>query len=142
MDSYTVQFCHQFLSTYTLNKGMYKFGEKGQQAAAETKQLKNQKCFVPIDKTCLNATERKQALELLILLTEKKDGTRKARHCANGSTQRSYATQEESSRPTVHTDSTIKNAVIDAEEEREVATCDIPYSQTLRKTIKMEITKV
>jgi hypothetical protein len=127
MDSCTVQVGHQFLSTYSLNKGIYKFGEKGQQAAhAEMKQLKDQKCFIPIDKTILNATERKRAIESLNFLTEKKDGTIKARHCANGSTERSYITREEASSPTVSTDSTTMTAVIDAEEEREVATCDIP----------------
>jgi hypothetical protein len=76
MDLYKVQVGHQFLSTYSLNKGIYKFGEKGQQAAhAEMKQLKDQICFIPIDQTILNATERKRALESLIFLTEKKDGT-------------------------------------------------------------------
>jgi hypothetical protein len=65
-------------------------------------------------------------LESLIFLTEKQDGTIKARHCANGSVQREWMSREDVSSPTVNTESTLLTAVIEAEEGREVATCDIP----------------
>ena len=53
-------------------------------------------------------------------------GTIKARHCANGSTQRGYMAREEVSSPTVSTEATLLTAVIEAQEGRDVATCDIP----------------
>ena len=89
-------------------------------------QLVDRECFYPIRKSSLNETERKRALESLIFLTEKRDGSVKTRHCANGSTQRVYMDREEVSSPTVSTEATILTAIIEAEEERDVATCDIP----------------
>jgi hypothetical protein len=50
----------------------------------------------------------------------------KARHCANGSTQREYMQREDVSSPTVSTESVLLTAVIDAKEGRDVATCAIP----------------
>jgi len=117
----------QFVTTYSLKKGIDKFGENGRQAALkEMKQLHDRGCFTPVKVESLSATERKRALESLIFLTEKRDGTVKARHCANGSTQREWMSREEVSSPTVSTESTMLTAVIEAEEERDVATCDIP----------------
>jgi hypothetical protein len=123
----TIKQGQQHLVTYSLRKGIERFGEKGTNAIqTEMQQMMDRKCFVPIRKSDLNETERKRALESLIFITEKKSGTIKARHCANGSTQRSYMDREEVSSPTVSTDSTILTAVIEAEEGRDVATCDIP----------------
>jgi hypothetical protein len=67
------------------------------------------------------------------LLSEKKDGSLKARHCANGSTQRSYMQREEVSSPTISTKSTILTAVIEAAEGRDVATCNIPMRSSKPK---------
>ena len=90
------------------------------------KQLYDRECFKPIKKQSLNSTEKKRALESLIFVTKKRDGTIKARHCANGSTQRDYMSREDVSSPTVSTESTLLTAVIEAKEGRDVATCDIP----------------
>jgi hypothetical protein len=77
-------------------------------------------------------------MELLIFLIEKKDKSIKARHCMNGSTQRSYMQREKVSSPTVSTESTMLMAVIEAKEGRDVATCDIPnaFIQTEVETRK------
>ena len=118
---------NQHLVPYSLKKGIQKFGEKGRRAALkEMKQLHDRKAFQPVHKSSLKQTEKSRALESLIFLTEKRDGTIKARHCANGSTQRSYMARESVSSPTVATESTLLTAVIEAEEGRDVATCDIP----------------
>jgi hypothetical protein len=90
------------------------------------KQMVDRRCFVPLSKEELNEVEKRRALESLIFLSEKKDGSLKARHCANGSSQRAYIEREEVSSPTVNTESTLLTAVIEAEEGRDVATCDIP----------------
>ena len=90
------------------------------------KQLHDRECFKPIRKESLNPTECKRALESRIFLTEKKSGAVKARHCANGSTQRDYMSREEVSSPTVSTESAILTSVIEAHEGRDVATCNVP----------------
>jgi hypothetical protein len=90
------------------------------------RQLHDRRCFQPVHKNSLTAIERKRALESLIFLVEKKDGTIKARHCANGSTQRDCMQREDVSSPTVSTASVLLTAFIEAEEGRDVATCDIP----------------
>ena len=117
----------QFVVTYSLKKGIQKFGERGRASAfKEVKQLHDRECFRPIHRNSMNETEKKRALESLIFLTEKRDSTIKARHCANGSTQRQYMNREDVTSPTVSTESTMLTAVIDAMEHRDVATCDIP----------------
>jgi hypothetical protein len=118
---------NQYVVTYSLKKGIKEFGEQGKQSVVkEMKQLHDRKCFTPVNITTLSPTEKKRALESLIFLTEKQDGTIKARHCANGSVQREWMSREDASSPTVNTESTLLTAVIEAEEGREVATCDIP----------------
>jgi hypothetical protein len=62
----------------------------------------------------------------LIFLTEKRDGTIKARTCANGSKQRSWMEREETASPTAQVESILLTAVIDAKEGRDVMTADIP----------------
>ena len=117
----------QFVVTYSLKKGIAKFGQRGKDATMkEMRQLHDRDCWYPVKKSDLNKTEYKRALESLIFLVEKRDGTIKARHCANGSTQRDYLSREDVSSPTVSTDATLLTATIEAEEERHVAAFDIP----------------
>ena len=62
----------QFLVTYSLKKGIEKFGEQSHQSVLkEMKQLNDQKCFKPIKKESPSTTKQKRALESLIFLTEK-----------------------------------------------------------------------
>jgi hypothetical protein len=70
--------------------------------------------------------ERKRAMESLIFLTEKRDETVKAQVCANGSTQRAYMSREEASSPTAASEAIIITGVIDAKQNRDVMTFDIP----------------
>ena len=65
-------------------------------------------------------------MESLVFLTEKRDGTVKARACANGSTQRSYTNKEETASPTAATESILITGVIEAKQKRDVITLDIP----------------
>jgi hypothetical protein len=62
----------------------------------------------------------------LVFLTEKRDGTIKARSCADGSKQRSWMEREETSSPTAQVESILLTAIIDAKEGRDVMTVDIP----------------
>jgi hypothetical protein len=76
---------HQFAQTYSFNRGINEFGERGYKAAhKEMKQLHNRVVFVPMLIEELTQVKRRQAMESLIFLTEKKHGRIKARICANG----------------------------------------------------------
>ena len=68
----------------------------------------------------LTREEKQQAM------SQKRDGTIKVRVCANGSTQRSYNKKEEAASPTVSTEALLITAVIDAKQNRDVITLDIP----------------
>ena len=116
-----------FVQTYTLNKGIKKFGDRGYEAAyKEVEQLHKRMVFEPIDVNTLTPQERKRALESLIFLVEKRDGRIKARACANGSKQREWMAKGEAASPTVGLESVLLTATIEAHENRDVAVIDIP----------------
>ena len=62
----------------------------------------------------------------MISRKEKKNGTIKARSCANGSVQREHVAKEEAAEPTVGLDSVFITSNIDAKESRKVVTINIP----------------
>ena len=63
---------------------------------------------------------------MLIFLKEKRNGTVKAQSCANGSVQRDHVAKGEAASPTVALELVFVSAAIDAKENREVVTIDIP----------------
>ena len=78
-----------FVETFSLSKGIKKFGEPGREAAkAEMQQLHDGVAFAPININDVSPAERKKTLESLTFSVEKRDGKIKARTCANGSVQR------------------------------------------------------
>lgn len=80
---------YSFVVTYSLKKGLKKYGKKGYDAAfGEMKQLHDRIAFRPVNVNDLTPQERQRALESIIFLVEKRDGKVKGRTCANGSTQR------------------------------------------------------
>eukprot|EP00978_Attheya_sp_CCMP212_P017187 scaffold45596_cov58-Attheya_sp.AAC.10 len=90
------------------------------------KQLHDRTVFEPIRLSDMNPVERKRAMESLIFLVEKRDGTIKARTCTNGSTQREYIDREDAASPTGSTDWIIITSMIDAKQNRDVMTADVP----------------
>eukprot|EP00978_Attheya_sp_CCMP212_P013887 scaffold34981_cov50-Attheya_sp.AAC.2 len=122
-----VEVNEQFTQTFSLNSGIKVLREKGKDAAfKEVKQLHDRVVFEPIRLTDMNPKERKRAMESLIFLVEKRDGTVKARTCANVSTQREYIEREDAASPTASTDSIIITSVIDAKQNRDVMISDVP----------------
>jgi hypothetical protein len=71
-------------------------------------------------------------MESLIFLVEKRDGTIKGRTYAYGSTQREYMDRDEAASPTAMTESILITGVIEAKQQRDVMTADIPnaFGQT------------
>jgi len=72
--------------------------------------------------------QRKKALRYLMFLKEKRDGTIKARGCADGRSQREYTTKSNTSSPTVSLEAMMMSCAIDAKENRYVAVADIPVA--------------
>jgi hypothetical protein len=118
-----------FAQTYSLMKGIKKFGTVGEEAVfAEIKQLHDRECFRPIHANDMTPEMRRQAMESIMFLTEKRDGTIKARNVTDGRKQRTWMSKEEAASPTVLLESLILTCVIDAKEGREVAIADIPHA--------------
>ena len=106
---------------------MITFGKEGEKALEkELKQLHMKDVIEPINPEKMTYAMKKEALNYLMYLTEKRNGDIKGRGCADGRKQRVYTTKEETSSPTVTTEAIMLTAGIDAKERRDVATSDIP----------------
>ena len=76
-------------------------------------QLHNHIFFKPIDTNILTPEKRKKSMEILLLLTEKRNGSMKGRTCANGSTKRLQKTKVEASSPIAATESMVLMAAME-----------------------------
>jgi len=103
------------------------FGNKGDEAILkEIKQLHTQHALKPYSRGDMSQEERKRALRYLMFLKEKRDGTIKARGCADGRPQRLYTNKEDASSPTVSIEAMMLSCAIDTKENRYVIVSDIP----------------
>jgi hypothetical protein len=82
--------------------------------------------------------EQRKAQQALMFLGEKRDGTVKGRMVYNGKPTREWLSREDSASPTAAIESIMLTAVINAHEERDVMTCDIPnaFIQALMPEVK------
>jgi uncharacterized protein YeaC (DUF1315 family) len=120
---------HTMLLTAQMSakKGLKVFGNKGAEAiTTELEQLHYRRVVKPVDGTTLTREQKRACLHYLMFLKQKRCGKIKARGCADGRKQRLWKTKEETSSPTVRTESVYISATIDAMEHRRVMTCDIP----------------
>jgi hypothetical protein len=113
---------------YSMNAGIKKFKEKGEAGVTkELTQMHDMDVFRPIDGSSLSHGEKRNALSSLMFLKEKRDNTVKARMCADGRKQRDDTwSKQDTTSPTVATESVFITAVIDAHEGRDVGCFDIP----------------
>jgi hypothetical protein len=120
-------FEHLALTQYNLKQGLEIYGKAGADAVvSEMRQLHDRKTIRPRYAKDLTLDEKRKALGYLMFIKEKRCGTVKGRGCADGRKQRLYKTKEETSSPTVRTESLLLSCVIDAKERRQVITCDVP----------------
>jgi hypothetical protein len=118
---------HHAMTQYSLKKGLKKFKEVGEEAVSkELLQLHMRDTFKPQDSEELSTNQKKGALESLMFLKEKRDGTIKGRKCADGRKQRETAEPGAATPPTVSLESVLITSTIEAYEGREVAVVDIP----------------
>ena len=130
----------QLTQQLSLNKGLKKFGDKGfDTACKELHQTHNRIAFKSADVTSLTAEERKRAMESLMFLAEKSNGSIKGRTCANRSAQRSHASKDEASSPTAATKSILLTTAMEAKEERDVMMLDMPSAFLQTSLLKGEM---
>ena len=116
-----------FYQQYILQKGLKIFGERGMAATKkEIGQLYKRNCFTPIDVSKMTPSERKKAVDSLLFLCEKRDGSVKGRMVYNGKPTRKWLSRDETASPTVALESTFLTGIIDAKEGRDIMTCDVP----------------
>jgi hypothetical protein len=122
--------CDEFLfltEQMSLRRGLKQFGKKGADAVvAELQQIDYRRCIKPVFGHDLSREDKHWCLRYLMYLKEKRCGRIKARGCADGRKQRLYKSKEETSSPTVLTESVFLTSVIDAMEKRYVVTLDVP----------------
>jgi len=83
-------------------------------------QLDRKNVFEPLDASTLTASQKREALCAVNLIKEKRSGKLKGRRCANGRSQRSKYTKEETTSPTVSsTGALMISIMIDAKERRD-----------------------
>ena len=111
----------------TLKAALKTWGNDARAAAkSEMKQLHWRNSFKPVRLQDLTERQKQTILESHIIMKQKRTGEIKGRTVAGGNKQRGYVDKEESSSPTVATESVILTSIIDAEEGRETAVIDIP----------------
>jgi hypothetical protein len=80
---------HHAMTQYSLKKGLKKFQKVGEAAVSnELKQLHMRETFTPQHSNDLSDSQKQKALESLMFLKEKRDGTIKGRACADVRKQR------------------------------------------------------
>jgi hypothetical protein len=118
---------HIALTQYNVKWGLEIYGQAASAAVMkEMKQLHDRKTIRPQASKDLTMKEKRKALTYLMFIKEKRCGTIKACGCADGRKQRLYKTKEDTSSPTVRTESLLLSCMIDAKEQRQVMTCDVP----------------
>ena len=116
-----------FGQQHILQKGLKVFGNRGHVAAKkELDQLHKRNCFTPISIDEMTPMERKRAMDALMFLTEKRDGSIKGRMVYNGKPSREWLTREDSASPTAALESIMLTATIDAHESRDIMSADVP----------------
>jgi len=118
---------HVMMTQLNVKDGLRAFREKGDEAIMkEIKQLHTRQALMPHSRNDLSYEERRKVLRYLMFLKEKRDGTIKARGCADGRPQRIYTSKEDASSPTVSIEAMMLSCAVDAKESRYAVVSVIP----------------
>jgi hypothetical protein len=117
-----------FPQSYSLKAGLKKFCEVGKTTVTKLTQLHTYETYHPVHAKLLSSAELKQALSPLMNIVEKRNGRARTPAVTDGSKERTQPgyKKEDGASPTIATDSIMITAAIDAHEQRNVATIDIP----------------
>ena len=89
-------------------------------------QLHDRKVMIAKKSVDLTRDQKREALEYLMFLKQKRSGKVKERGCADGHKHRAYIPREEATSTTAATMYLMLTSVIDALKDREVAIVDVP----------------
>ena len=127
---------YSFMQQLSVKAGLKEWGDDARAAGEkEISQLQWRKTFVAKQMSDLTTEQRGKILPSHMFVVKKRDGVTKARIVADGNQQRGHVTKEESSSPTVSTESVLLTSNVDAHEGREVAVIDIYQTPTSRHTL-------
>ena len=124
---------YSFMQQLSAKAAIKQWGDDAVSAGEkEISQLQWRETFVPKRMSDLTTEQKGKILPSHMFVVKKRDGVTKARIVAGGNQQRGHVTKEDSSSPTVSTESVLLTSIVDAHEGREVAVIDIPnaYIQT------------
>ena len=117
---------HAVLTQMSAKKGIKKHGQVAIEAIiSEFQQLDDKRVLEPKLAANIDPQEKRKALRAITLIKEKRTGKIKGRTVADGRSQRDYISSEDSSSPTVSIEALYISLAIDANEGRDVATCDV-----------------
>jgi hypothetical protein len=117
---------HHAMTQYSLKRGLNKFKVKAEETVSkELIQLHMKDNFEPQDVKTLTGDQKKSALEYLMFLKERRNGTIKGRTCADGRNQREGSTKSDTTSPTVALEFVLITDTIDGFERRDVAIVDV-----------------
>jgi hypothetical protein len=113
---------------YGLNRGMKEFGELGFEATMKEldDNLMGMGAVRILEPNEVNKDVWCEALSYLMFLKRKRNGTVKARGCADGRPQCEYISKDHSSSPIVSIYALMVSCLMDAIDERKGVTCEIP----------------
>ena len=112
----------------SMEKAKELFGDRSDDAVMkELRQIRSFEMYEPLEASNLTWEEKKEALNSLLFVTEKRNGDIKARNVADGSKQPTYDgyDKKDGASPTVLTESVFLTGVIDAHERRALAIIDV-----------------
>jgi hypothetical protein len=137
-------FVHAYVTAQmSAKKGLTVFGQQGADALMkELRQLVIMKVMNGTKSHELTKEQKRRALKYLMFLKEKRCGRIKGRGCADGRKQRLYKTKEETSSPTpISIEAVLFSCMIDAMEDCDVATLDIPgaFTRCMQAMIDEEV---
>ena len=126
-EEYNQQVACSFMQQLSVKAALREWGDEARVAGEkETAQLHWRETFVPKRLADLTDEQKSKILQSHMFVVKKRDGVTKARVVAGGNLQRGHVTKEDSSSPTVATESVLLTSIIDAHEGRDVAIIDIP----------------
>ena len=122
-----MELVHIALTQMSMKSGLCKYKrEEHPEVTKEFRKLHTQEAFGSLRAEDMIEEQKKDALEILVFIKERRDGTIKARGYADGRKQRKKYNNTDVTPPTVSTEAVLISAVIDVYEERDVAVVNIP----------------
>merc|ERR1711935_1331018 len=115
------------MQMYYGKSGLDKFGASGKKACfKELGQMMDRVCYTPILPKGLTAEEKRKVVEGIMIMNMKRDESIKTRLVYNGKSTREWISKEDKSCPTASNKALFLTVVLDAHEECDVMTSDVP----------------